>query len=152
MILSNRKVLFTEIILVAVLAIISMMTLGCTTSPADGSKMLAGVIKIPFTKNVEAVNPEAISKLAMVDQFAPFIWASLFCIVGGASLWWFTKGSTGAGKFFVALGICLSAFAVLMQKYAGVIGLIALVASVGLIGWMIYDFIIKKKSEDNPPE
>ena len=143
---AKAKLIWTEILLAIVVILLLLASMGCTTSKVDGSKKLLGVVKIPFTKNVEAISAAAAKEIAMVDQFAPFVWASLFCIIGGATLWWFTKGSTGAGRFFVGLGIALAAFAVTLEKYAGVIGLVALVGAIGAGCWMVYDFVIKKKA------
>lgn len=130
----------------ASLLAISALVSGCTTSAVTGGKKFLGLLPVPFTK--PSVPPTLTDKQIMISQFAPFQWAALALIVGGAFVWWSTKGSTGFGIFLVGLGVSLSAFAVAMPQIAGWIGLIALVGMVALAVYFIYKWLTPKPGSD----
>lgn len=122
------------------LLILSTLNTGCiSTSPTTGRVRVAG-IPIPFTgtgDSTEITDPV----IAMIEQLAFFQWAALILIIGGAFLWYWTKGSTGFGKFMIGLGVSLSVFALVMPQIAGWIGLIAILGVLGLVGYFICKFI-----------
>lgn len=127
-------------------SLVVFLTSSCTTSPVTGGRKLLG-IPVPFTKpdTPPQHDPKMTETLAVIEQFAPFQWAALALIVGGAFVWFWTKGSSGFGRFMCGLGIGLSVFAVVMPKIAGWIGIIAILGLLVLAGYLIYKYIVEKK-------
>lgn len=129
-----KKLLLLSVLLVS----------GCTTSLVTGKQKLLGIIPVPFTGNPSAAALADPDKALMIDQLAPFVYVSLFLIVGGAFTWWATSGRTGLGKASTAIGVFLAVFAVVMPQIAGWVGLIAIVAGVALAIYFVWWFIKKK--------
>ncbi len=117
---------------------------GCTTSVVTGKKKMLGILPIPFTGDPNSVG-EPTTKQMLIEQFAPFQWAALVLIVGGAVMWWVTKGRTGMGKFLAGLGLALSVFAAVMPSIAGWIGLIAVLGLILGAGYLVYVYVMKKR-------
>ena len=127
---------------------------GCTTSVVTGKKKVLGLLPIPFTGNgVEGSDPT--TKQLLIEQFTPFQWGALVLIVGGAIMWWVTKGRTGMGKFLAGLGLALSIFAAVMPTIAGWVGLLAILGLILGAGYLIYCFVQKKRKvetlRNSPP-
>lgn len=118
---------------------------GCTTAVPSGKQKLLGLIPIPFTGNPSATTLADPDKALMIDQLAPFVYVSLFLIVGGAFTWWATSGKTGLGKCSIFIGVGLALFATIMPQIAGWIGLIAIVAASALMIYFVWWFIQKRK-------
>jgi len=121
---------------------------GCiSTSPVTGHRKMFG-FKIPFTGNADRIVDERMGMV--IEQLAPLIWVAIPMIIAGVYWWWITKGNTGLGKLAVGLGVSFVVGSVLLAKYAGWIGLITLVALVGLMAFKIWDYFRKEKTP--PPE
>lgn len=114
---------------------------GCTTNPETGTKRLLGLLKVSSGDKVQPSD-----KAVLIEQFAPFQYVALALIVGGAAFWFFTKGATGAGRFFFGLGLGLSLFAAVVPTVAGYIGIISVVSLVVGLIYMAYRIISSKKS------
>lgn len=126
---------------------ICAMLSGCTTSTITGKKKLFGAIPLPFTgskANTLDLDPD---KAQMIEQLAPFVWASIPLIVSGVVFWKLTNGSTGLGVTLVATGIGLAAFAVVMPQIAGYLGLIAILGVLTVCGYMAYKIFKAKKDK-----
>lgn len=126
---------------------------GCgltTTNTETGKKKLFNAIPLPSFRSSpeQPVNVDPHYAL-MVEQLQPFVNLSLVLIVGGAFLWWSTNGRTGAGKFFVMLGVGLAVFAVVMPKIAGWLGLVAVIGAVVLTVYFIVWYLTKRKNKKN---
>jgi hypothetical protein len=119
----------------------------CSTSVVTGKKKLLGFISVPFTGSDDVVTTD---KMALIESMAPFQYAAVIMVVGGALVWWFTKGMTGLGKFMVGLGLGLSLWGAIVPEVAGWIGLIAVLSIIGGIIYAIFHVVTNKsKGEEN---
>lgn len=113
---------------------------GCTTNKITGAKRFLGIIPTPFTGPPPP--PLSTEQMAFVAM-APFRWASLLLIIGGAVFWKLTNGSTGLGILLFSLGWVILLAAITIPQIAGYLGIIAICGLVILAGYLIYKFVRK---------